>query len=432
VVTSAHVRRWGLPAATLLAVAAGVMPSRTPQVGARLARPAVLSAAASRSALDASASAALSAGLASAFSRSDLPGAVVLVVNRDGLLFHEAVGKLDVARGLAMPKDALFRIASMTKPVTSLVVMQLVDEGKLRLADPVSKYLPAWSTPKVVTAVDGASGKHETRTAARAITIQHLLTHTSGLGYAWSNPQLAMIQKTSGLADLDLPLVHEPGDRFTYGASTRVLGHVVERITGQSIDAALETRVFGPLQMRDTSFAVPADKHSRLVTVHQRTSGRFVEQPNPAAHPATVRGDGGLVSTASDYGRFVRMFLNEGVLEGRRVASAGAIREMTRNHLGVLKVERQPAADTARSKPYPLGAGADTWGLGFQLAAKPASRTARSEGSYSWAGINNTHFWVDPGRQIGVIVLMQVLPFYDESAIALLTEIETLVNTHVK
>ncbi len=364
-----------------------------------------------------------------------MPGAVVLVVNRQGVLFHESVGKLDVARGVAMPKDAIFRIASMTKPITSLVAMQLIEEGKLRLDDPVAMYVPAWSDAKVISTFDEASARYQTKVTARPITIQHLLTHTSGIGYAWSNPRLAAIQKASGLADLELPLVHEPGARFTYGASTRVLGQVVERITGQSIDAALQARVLGPLGMTDTSFDVPAAKQARLVTVHQRTppeQGRLIEQPNPAAFVPTVRGDGGLVSTASDYGHFLRTLLNGGTLDGRRLVSERTVGQMTTNHLGALKVERQPAADAARSKPYPLGAGADTWGLGFQLAAKPTSPTSRGEGSYSWAGINNTHFWVDPTRQIGVVVLMQVLPFYDDHAIALLTEVERLVNTQVR
>jgi len=375
---------------------------------------------------------AIASGLRAVFARGDVPGAVVLVVNREGVLFHDAVGKLDVARGKAMPKDAIFRIASMTKPITSLAALQLVEEGKLRLDDPVAKYLPVWAAPKVITTFDEATGRYDTSPAASTMTIQHLLTHTSGIGYAWSNPRLAVIQKASGIADLELPLVHQPGARFTYGASTRVLGQVVERITGLGIDAALEARVTGPLRMADTSFALPASKHSRLVTVHQRTSGRFVEQPNPSVLPPTVRGDGGLLSTAADYGRFLRMLLNEGTLEGRRIASPQTIRTMTSDHLGGLKVERQPAADTARSKPFPLGAGADTWGLGFQLAAKPAARSARGEGSYSWAGINNTHFWVDPSRGVGVVVLMQVLPFYDDAAIGLLTEVESLVNTHLR
>jgi methyl acetate hydrolase len=216
-----------------------------------------------------------------------------------------------------------------------------------------------------------------------------------------------------------------------YGASTRVLGEVIAAITGKPIDVVLRERLTVPLGMVDTSFDVPAAKLSRVVTVHQRTGARLAEQVNAAAFVPSVRGDGGLVSTAGDYGRFLTMLLNDGLYGGRRVAPASAIRAMTTNHLGSRTVERQVAADVTRSLPYPLGAGRDTWGLGFQLAAAPSTPTARSTGSYSWAGINNTHFWVDPARRVGVVVLMQVLPFYDEKAMALLSGTEQVVNTHV-
>jgi CubicO group peptidase (beta-lactamase class C family) len=375
--------------------------------------------------------AALSTFLRESVARGDVPGVVALVTGRDGVIYHEAFGRLDVARDVAMPRDAIFRIASMTKPVTSLAVMMLVEEGKLKLDDEASKYIPALKSPQVITRVDEATGVHETRPAARPITIRHLLAHTSGIGYVFSNPALAAIQRRTRLGDLDLPLVHEPGERWTYGASTRVLGNIVEQVTSQPIDAFLHSRIHEPLGMRDTSYDVPAAKQARLVTVHQKTDGRFVEQPNPARFPASVRGDGGLVSTAGDYALFLRMLLGGGALDGRRLVSERTVREMTTNTLGRLRVEQQPTADPARSKVFPLGAGRDTWGLGFQLAARPQTRDARSEGSYSWAGIYNTHFWVDPGRQIGVIVLMQVLPFYDDGAIAVLTGFERLVNSHV-
>jgi CubicO group peptidase (beta-lactamase class C family) len=383
-------------------------------------------------AVSTSGSAAISAFLKTTVDRGDVPGVVALVAGRDGVLYHEAFGTQDVGRRVPMSKDTIFRIASMTKPVTSLAVLMLIEEGKLGLQDEVSKYLPAWQAPKVIASVDTAKGTFTSRPASRAITIEHLLTHTSGIGYAWSDPGLNAIQRAAGTPDLELPLVADPGERWTYGASTRVLGQVVEKISGQTIDAFLQARILGPLGMTDTSYDVPAAKLGRLVTIHQRTDGKFVEQVNPSSFVPTVRGDGGLNSTAADYSRFVRMLLNEGTLDGRRLTSAKTVREMTTNHLGGLKVERQPAADGNRSKPYPLGAGKDTWGLGFQLAAKPETATARGAGSYSWAGINNTHFWVDPTRQIGVIVLMQVLPFYDDKAIGLLTGLETLVNTNVK
>jgi CubicO group peptidase (beta-lactamase class C family) len=260
-----------------------------------------------------------------------------------------------------------------------------------------------------------------------------LLTHTSGIGYSWSDPGLALIQKKTGAADLDLPLVHEPGEKWTYGASSRVLGMVIEKISGQRIDAFLEARILGPLAMRDTTYTVPAAKTSRVVNRNQKVDGKINEIPNPPEIPATIRGDGGLYSTAPDYARFIQMILNHGTLGNVRLLKEQTVREMARNQTGDVKVRLQPTADPLRSKPYPLGAGEDVWGLGFQLAA-PAKPLAdmRRPGSMNWAGINNTFFWIDPQAQIGVIVLMQVLPFYDDAAIAILQGTERLVYQHVR
>ncbi len=376
---------------------------------------------------------ALSAFLQGAVARGDVPAVVALVVGTDGVLYHEAFGKLDVARGTAMPRDAIFRIASMTKPLTSTAVMMLIEEGRLKLDDRVDAYLPAFNAPEVITSINEAAGTYTTRPAAGPITIRHLLTHTSGIGYAWSQPPIALAQKKTGLPEPELPLLHDPGAKWAYGASTRVLGDVVAKVTGQRIDRFLKTRIFEPLGMRDTAFDVPVENHRRVVTLHQRVSGKLVEQPNAESLAVGVRGDGGLYSTALDYSAFLRMLLNGGRSGGTRLLSEPSMHELTRNQIGSLVVEQQPVADEARSKPYPLGAGADKWSLGFQLAApRAAAAHKRSPGSYSWAGINNTHFWVDPGRQVGVIVLMQVLPFYDPRAIAVLEGFEELVNMHTQ
>jgi CubicO group peptidase (beta-lactamase class C family) len=331
-----------------------------------------------------------------------------------------------------MQKDAIFNIASMTKAVTSVGVMMLVEQGKLGLDDEVSKYLPAFKSPKVLSKVDLAAGTYETRPATRPITIRQLLTHTSGIGYSWSDPGLALVQKKTGAADLDLPLVNEPGAQWTYGASTRVLGQVIEKISGQSIDAFLEARILGPLGMRDTTYTVPSSKTSRVVTRHQKADGKIVETQNPDPIPPTIRGDGGLYSTATDYGRFVQMVLNKGQLGGVRLLKEQTVGEMSRNQTGSVKVRLQPTAEPLRSKPYPLGAGEDVWGLGFQLAApgKPAANMRRP-GSMNWAGIYNTFYWIDPEKQIGVVVLMQMLPFYDDAAIQILQGVERLVYQHV-
>jgi methyl acetate hydrolase len=384
-------------------------------------------------ALDTQGASAIGAFLKSAVARGDVPGVVVLVTGPDRVLYHEAFGKMSLGQGIDMQKDSIFNIASMTKAVTSAGVMMLIDEGKLSLDDEVSKYLPAYKSRQVISKVDMAAGTFETKPATRPITIRQLLTHTSGIGYAWSDPGLALIQKKTGAADLDLPLVHEPGEKWTYGASTRVLGHVIEKISGQGIDAFLEARILGPLGMRDTGYAVPAAKHSRVVTRNQKADGKITEIPNPNPIPPTVRGDGGLYSTAADYARFVQMILNHGQLGGVRLLKEQTVRQMERNQTGNVKVRLQPTAEPLRSKPYPLGAGEDVWGLGFQLAA-PAKPEAnmRRPGSMNWAGINNTFYWIDPQQQIGVIVMMQMLPFYDDAAIGILQGTERLVYQHIR
>ena len=384
-------------------------------------------------ALDTQGASAIGTFLKSAVARGDVPGVVVLVTGPDRVLYHEAFGKMSLGQGIDMQKDSIFNIASMTKAVTSAGVMMLIDEGKLTLDDEVSKYLPAYKSRQVISKVDMAAGTFETKPATRPITIRQLLTHTSGIGYAWSDPGLALIQKKTGAADLDLPLVHEPGEKWTYGASTRVLGHVIEKISGQGIDAFLEARILGPLGMRDTGYAVPAAKHARVVTRNQKADGKITEIPNPNPIPATVRGDGGLYSTAADYARFVQMILNHGQLGGVRLLKEQTVRQMERNQTGNVKVRLQPTAEPLRSKPYPLGAGEDVWGLGFQLAA-PAKPEAnmRRPGSMNWAGINNTFYWIDPQQQIGVIVMMQMLPFYDDAAIGILQGTEKLVYQHTR
>jgi CubicO group peptidase (beta-lactamase class C family) len=196
-----------------------------------------------------------------------------------------------------------------------------------------------------------------------------------------------------------------------------VLGDIVQVVTGQRIDAFLDARLVKPLGMVDTAFDVPAAKHARTVTVHQRTDGRFVELPNPASLAVVVRGDGGLYSTAADYARFLQFVLNRGKVGAGRLLSEDSIAQMTRNQVGAIRVRLQPVADAARTRPFPTGVGEDTWGFGFQIASTKASTTpGRRPGSVTWAGINNTHFFIDPQTGVGVMVLMQVLPFYDEAA----------------
>lgn len=379
-------------------------------------------------------STAVSTFLADAVSRGDVPGVVALVVDRDTVLYHEAFGKMNVAKNVPMAKDTIFRIASMTKAVTSMGVMQLVEQGKVGLDDDVSKFIPSLKDPQVFSRVDAGAGTYETQPAKRPITIRQLLTHTSGIGYSWSDPSLSIAQKKTGATnDSQLPLVNEPGAQWTYGASTRVLGDVIEQVTGERIDAYLENHILGPLGMRDTTYTVPPAKYSRVVTVHQKANGAIRETQNPDPIPATIRGDGGLFSTAADYSRFVQMILNRGQLGGVRILNESTVAEISKNQTGSVKVRPQPTADPLRSRPYPLGAGEDVWGLGFQIAApKSPNPSMRSPGSMSWAGINNTFYWIDPQKQVGAVILMQVLPFYDEGALRVLQGFEERVYKNLR
>jgi methyl acetate hydrolase len=369
--------------------------------------------------------------LTEATARGDVPGVAVAVVNKDGLVYHEAFGTSSTLRKTPMVKDTIFNIASMTKAVTSVAIMMLVDEGKLKLDDDVAKYLPKYKDPVVVSTFNEADGSYETRPAKRPITIRHLLTHTSGIGYGFSSRTAAVLTQKTGKTELDIPLLFDPGDSWAYGASTRVLGHVVETISGRKIDAFLESRILKPLGMLDTSYLVPTAKYPRVVAVNTRSAdGRFVEQPRGATIPAQVQGDGGLYSTASDYGLFLRMLLNRGRLGQVRILSEKSAKAVFENHTGKVVVQPQQSTNQTLSRNFPLGAGEDTWGLGFQLA-KAQRPNMRTPGSGTWAGIFNTHFFIDPTREIGVVVMMQTLPFYDDASMNVYAGVEEIVYRHL-
>ena len=225
-----------------------------------------------------------------------------------------------------------------------------------------------------------------------------MLTHTSGLGYGFSNTTLAaLVGGDPGASVTRFPLLHDPGTRWTYGESTRVLGTLVEEVSGQSLDEFLAERIFVPLGMSDTFYNVPAQKAGRVVTVHRTTPEGLVEAPNDAEITSPDNGDGGLSSTAADYAKFIQLFLNNGrAPNGMRLLSETTVELMGENHIGGVFVEQQPAALPALTEPFPLGAGRDKFGLGFQITAPHNERFARSAGSMSWAGIFNTEFWIDP------------------------------------
>src|SRR5215471_12594490 len=382
--------------------------------------------------------AALTKQIEEAVQRGDTPGVAELVADRQGILFEGAAGNAEIAKNVPMRTNAIFNIASMTKPVTSVAIMMLMEDGKLKLDDPVSMYLDGYDNLQVVTNFNEQDGTYETRPAKRPMTIRHLLSHTSGIGYTtWSAIALSIQEKTKK-NEWEQPLLNDPGEEWHYSASTRVLGFVVEKITRSTLEAWYQEHIFKPLGMEDTSYAVAADKQSRLATQYRRADGGKIEllpatAPIASTPTPPFRGDGGLYSTIEDYSRFVRMLLNDGTLGSVKILSPSSVKMMGENQIGSIFVEQQPAAVPERTRPMPLGAGKDKFGLGFQIASNdPSMSKFRSPGSMSWAGLYNTEFWIDPVTHIGGIQMMQLLPFYDDGAIRTLRGFEETVYRELK
>jgi len=269
------------------------------------------------------------------------------------------------------------------------------------------------------------------------MTIRHLLSHTSGIGYTTWSAIAFKIQEKTQKNEWEQPLLSDPGDVWHYSASTRVLGFIVEKVTKTTLEAWYQDHIFKPLGMVDTSFAVAAGKQSRLATQYRRGEGGKLEElpKTPIASTPTppFRGDGGLYSTVEDYSKFVQMLLNGGTLHGKKILSESSVKMMGENAMGSIFVQLQPDADKQRTKPFPLGAGKDKFGLGFQIASNdPAMKAFRSPGSMSWAGIFNTEFWVDPVKHVGGVHMMQLLPFYDDGAIRALRGFEETVYRELK
>jgi methyl acetate hydrolase len=367
-----------------------------------------------------------------AVDKGEIPGVVAAVVNKDQILYLSAFGKQDVAGGIPMSRDTLFRLASMTKPITSVGIMMLYEEGKLALDDPAGNYLPSYKGREVMNTFNQKDATYTTRPATGEITIRHLLTHTSGLSYPFASPTILAIQTKTGEDPKQLPLLFDPGTKWNYSPATAVLGDIVEKLSGQSLERWDQERIFRPLGMVDTTYAPTSENAARLATVHQRESTGLIENPNPTPYTPDVRGDGGLVSTASDYSAFVQMFLNEGSFHGKRLLKPETVRLMTSNQIGSVVIETMPAAIPSRSASFPSGAGKDKFGFGFQITVTDGARThQRGAGSYAWGGINNTHFWVDPKNGIGVVILTQVLPFYNAVSMDVVTRFEKLIYAHL-
>src|SRR5215472_16301254 len=345
------------------------------------------------------------------------PGAVALVARKGRVAYFEAVGQLDPKTGSPMSKDAIFRLYSMTKPFTSVAAMILVEEGRLRLTDPVGTYLPKHLKLDVAVRGPDANGKptYAVVPAERPVTVYDLMRHTSGLVYGgftqneyvkeqyakqnvgWSG--VTPEEQIEALAKV--PLARQPGTMWEYGLSTDVVGRVVESITGMPLGRFLEERLFRPLGMKDTTFLVPSDKVKRLAQplAVDRTTGKPITLHDVTVAPKNDAGGAGAAGTAMDYARFLHMLAQGGQLDGQRLLARPTVRHMTTDHLGDIK----PA--TPQLAP---GYG---FGLGFAIRrADGLNGTLGSAGEYTWGGAGGTAFWVDPQEQLIAILLTQAQP----------------------
>jgi len=379
-----------------------------------------------RTVLDASRRGRLDSALREAVEAGKVPGVVAVVTTRDSIVYRGAFGVMDASGQQPMRPDAIFEIASMTKPITSVGLMKLVETGAVDLDAPASDYLPELRNREVLVTVDIEASTFSTRPADRPITVRDLLRQTSGIGYSFASRELLELSEVTDLPDRAWPILHDPGTRWTYGMGPAFVGWIVEEVSGRSLSDFLESEVLRPLGMDHTSFGLTPYDSTRLVATYRRTSAGLEGLPRPAQYHPMIRGDGGLLSTGEDYAHFIQMILNGGQRRGVRVLSEQSISRMTRDQLNGLVVVEQPAARPDWSRPFPLGAGRDGFGLGFEIQMG-FEEDRPSPGSLSWAGNKNTFFWIDVEDQLGVVLLLQVVPFYDESVIHLLTEVQDVL-----
>lgn len=351
-------------------------------------------------------------------------GAVALIIRNGKIAYYKSVG-YDKHENDPLKKDGIFRIASQTKAITSVAVMMLYEEGKFMLDDPISNYIPEFSKPVVLKTFNKEDSSYTTVPARREITIRDLLTHTSGIGYAQiGTPEANAIYAKAGVVGgigVDkivlgdkmkilgrLPLFHQPGEKWTYGLNTDVLGYLVEVVSGMSLDVFFRQRIFEPLGMKDSYFYLPKEKYKRLVMLYtddeatQRVkpmpekiglSGEFFFRDYPAMEGSYFSGGGGLSSTIYDYAIFLQMLLNGGEYNGKRLLSRNSVRMMTMNQIG----------DIPR--------GANKFGLGFGITTEKGSALLPTqEGTFDWGGMFATTYWVDPKEKLIGLLYRNVYP----------------------
>ena len=353
--------------------------------------------------------------------RNEVAGVVTLVARRGKVVHFSALGQRDVEAGAPMTHDAIFRIASMTKPIASVALMMLYEEGRFQLRDPIAKWLPEFADMQVAVPAppqERLTGRYKTAPAARPITVQHILTHTAGLANTYrgiTQPEFQEVVAPRKPGDTvggmlkrlaTLPLNFHPGEHWEYGRATDVVGRLVEVMSGQTLDAFLRERIFEPLGMTDTHFYLPESKLGRFAALYRpNAQGKIELAEAPTAESRFVAephtyfsGAGGLVSTARDYFRFHQMMLNGGELDGARILGRKTVELMTANHTG--------------DKGIWLAGPGYGFGLGYAVVTDLGpSGTPRSEGSYYWGGAFGTIFWVDPSEELIGILMEQIRPY---------------------
>jgi CubicO group peptidase (beta-lactamase class C family) len=366
----------------------------------------------------------------------EVAGVVALAASDGAVVYQGAFGKRQLGQEPGMTLDTVFWVASMTKAVTSVAAMQLVEQGRVGLDEPLQDTVADLGTIQVLEGFDDA-GQPRLRAPRRPITLRHLLTHTAGFTYDIWNADMIRYQESQGLPGivacenrtLRTPLVFDPGERWEYGINIDWVGKMVERLTGQSLEAYFREHIFGPLDMPDSGFIVGTEQRKRMAGMH-------VRQPDGSLtpiefmltqEPEFFMGGGGLYSTGPDYLRFLRMLLGGGELDGQRVLKAETVAEMGKNQIGDLSVGLLKTAIPAHSNDAEFFPGmSKKWGLGYMITDEEAP-TGRSAGSLAWAGLGNTYYWIDPRRRVTGLILTQVLPFADSIVLNIFGEFERAI-----
>jgi methyl acetate hydrolase len=354
-----------------------------------------------------------------------LAGTVTLSGNANGIARVDVQGHRDLASGAPMTPDTLFQIASMTKALVSVAALQLVERGVMSLDAPLGDLLPALADPQVIDGFD-ADGAVQLRPAKRPITLRHLLTHTSGLGYEFMNATLVRAlgpdrPGPGSIAALNVPLLFDPGERWEYGISTDWAGLAIEAATGQALGEVLNAQLLGPLGMTDTAFTLSDEQRARAAMLYLRDGqGGFNPLPiefGGGPNAEFQSGGGGLWSSATDYYRFAAMILNGGIYEGQRIIAPETHSLLTTNQIGDLKAGEMATVNPMMAIEYDPFPGMDCgWSMAFVINPEQGPN-GRSAGSLAWAGIANCHYWIDLARGETGIFMTQLLPFGDPQAL---------------